>query len=1078
MFGTLLVQLPVVGGHTGGELHIKHEGRRLKWRTAPTGKASPTEASSKPGTVELSYAAFYADCEHQLMPVQSGLRVVLSYNLVHTGPRRGVHGLGLSAEHMQGLAAAVRAWEETPMAEARGHLLALPLEHQYTEFNLSFGGLKGRDHTRVQALLGCGLLEVRLGLLHKHVRGNVSYACLRAAEERRERYDGYGYDSADEESDQADDDEDEDVCMSDVISEGCSVPCWLRPDEARGGGEGGGTADASHSAGASEEGGSTSSEGSSAASSEGGSGARSEGGDGTSSRGGGGISGGGGSGISSDQGGDASGGGGDGGDAAYSNGGGALGSVGGGARGSGGGGARRPILLGSASDISNGSDRPGLCSASQVGADDSDSGELVLRSASQVGVDDNSSDGDSADSGDSDSQDGPSGRVPDSIRDLYGTDLLELLEERVLGNTGIFFDDPDERQVTPYLGNAAPQVAFEYRAAIAVFWPRNRAAAVACGLGFGAGLMRLERLIKAGGDPSDAVQMLEALVELEEGGGGKVLDRVDWSPGPEELLKVLTSPAARAMTGMAAPAAAAAARYVAAAGPKLRKKPPQHAWAAALADAAAKLGAPVFDEAVVGFVAACACSHLEVCGQLATSAALPQRLRPGVCDSLLDALLAPTAFAQLPAPDLCRVAALVTHPRHHRRLRARAAAFADAVLARSDRQDVLREVLGSLMNGAIMNGEEQRKQQQLQPHVERLARERLRELEEATAGGEPVLSWEQPSARLPAYPQIQAFLRGPQQSACFSHGFRNIAEAREFATTVFGTLGRLVWRNGYCVTVEAGGAGRNAYIRVTKGTAPYDRALAKWRADAAERSRVRQLLGLEPPPPPAPAPPPPAAAGARAAGAAAPGGWAAAPAAATAPKRAAAPALGHVPASKRAAAPAQAPAPARAAAAPAAGPGPGPALAGHRLQLPNGGAAAAGGNGGAPVAAAALAAPAPAAAAGAPAPSSHVAMQQQIWAMHVQLREQYAQAMGAGACGGTGPGAGAGAGMSAAPSGTAGGAAMGPAAGQPAGAGSGGPVQQRALMPLQPQQAYVAQPPLGLAQWQQQPGWAGMPYGA
>ncbi|KAG2499200.1 hypothetical protein HYH03_002781 [Edaphochlamys debaryana] len=127
-----------------------------------------TEASGKPGTVELSYAAFYADCEHQLMPVQSGLRVVLAYNLVRTGPRKGVNTLGLSAEHMEGLAAAVRAWEEAPSAEARGHLLALPLEHKYTETNLSFGGLKGRDHTRVQALLGCGLLEVRLGLLHKH----------------------------------------------------------------------------------------------------------------------------------------------------------------------------------------------------------------------------------------------------------------------------------------------------------------------------------------------------------------------------------------------------------------------------------------------------------------------------------------------------------------------------------------------------------------------------------------------------------------------------------------------------------------------------------------------------------------------------------------------------------------------------------------------------------------------------------------------------------------------------------------------------------------------------------------------
>lgn len=41
-------------------------------------------------------AAFYADCEHELFPLKSGIRLVLLYNLVRKGlktPRLAVEGL-------------------------------------------------------------------------------------------------------------------------------------------------------------------------------------------------------------------------------------------------------------------------------------------------------------------------------------------------------------------------------------------------------------------------------------------------------------------------------------------------------------------------------------------------------------------------------------------------------------------------------------------------------------------------------------------------------------------------------------------------------------------------------------------------------------------------------------------------------------------------------------------------------------------------------------------------------------------------------------------------------------------------
>lgn len=67
MFGTLIIQLP--SWHQGGALVVrKGVERRFNW--------SP---DSKDG---YRYAAFFADCEHELERVNAGYRLVLLYNLV------------------------------------------------------------------------------------------------------------------------------------------------------------------------------------------------------------------------------------------------------------------------------------------------------------------------------------------------------------------------------------------------------------------------------------------------------------------------------------------------------------------------------------------------------------------------------------------------------------------------------------------------------------------------------------------------------------------------------------------------------------------------------------------------------------------------------------------------------------------------------------------------------------------------------------------------------------------------------------------------------------------------------------
>lgn len=68
MVGSLVVTLP--SSFKGGALVVEHGGEVATYR------------SSKES---LSFVAFYADCRHQIRPVKSGYRVVLTYNLLLDG---------------------------------------------------------------------------------------------------------------------------------------------------------------------------------------------------------------------------------------------------------------------------------------------------------------------------------------------------------------------------------------------------------------------------------------------------------------------------------------------------------------------------------------------------------------------------------------------------------------------------------------------------------------------------------------------------------------------------------------------------------------------------------------------------------------------------------------------------------------------------------------------------------------------------------------------------------------------------------------------------------------------------------
>ena len=165
MFGTLLIQLP--SPHLGGELTIRHAGREESIDLSATDCA------------ELGFAAFYADCEHEVRPVTAGHRLCLVFNLLRgvaadeppaTAPSYGAE-IALAAR-LIGLAFAA--------ADAPRKLVWL-LEHQYTQAELGFEALKGVDAAVggvLRRAAGAAACDAHLAVMHIEESGpaEVQYA--------------------------------------------------------------------------------------------------------------------------------------------------------------------------------------------------------------------------------------------------------------------------------------------------------------------------------------------------------------------------------------------------------------------------------------------------------------------------------------------------------------------------------------------------------------------------------------------------------------------------------------------------------------------------------------------------------------------------------------------------------------------------------------------------------------------------------------------------------------------------------------------------------------------------------------
>lgn len=179
MFGTLVVCLP--SAHEGGDVVVRHCGETKTFKTS--------------GATQ-SFACWYSDVSHEVLPVTHGYRVVLTYNLAHE-PGVERPSAGLQKTQTRKLRHKLRRWLKGGLDGGELDHVYYGLDHEYTEASVSSKALKGRDEAVVQTLhsLASRLdFDVLLALTEKMEMGSPVGGDYERHHYNRQGRRGYGRD--------------------------------------------------------------------------------------------------------------------------------------------------------------------------------------------------------------------------------------------------------------------------------------------------------------------------------------------------------------------------------------------------------------------------------------------------------------------------------------------------------------------------------------------------------------------------------------------------------------------------------------------------------------------------------------------------------------------------------------------------------------------------------------------------------------------------------------------------------------------------------------------------------------------
>lgn len=133
MIGTLVISLP--SKHEGGEVHLSHSNRRHVF------------ATSDFSSFDLAALAWYSDVTHEIKPISSGYRLVITYNLVQQ--RGSPPSAGTFVEQQAQLQALLQKWTSALQSKKR---VIYKLDHKYSQSSLSIHNMKGRDAQLIRCL--------------------------------------------------------------------------------------------------------------------------------------------------------------------------------------------------------------------------------------------------------------------------------------------------------------------------------------------------------------------------------------------------------------------------------------------------------------------------------------------------------------------------------------------------------------------------------------------------------------------------------------------------------------------------------------------------------------------------------------------------------------------------------------------------------------------------------------------------------------------------------------------------------------------------------------------------------------
>ena len=202
MVATLVVALP--SSYEGGELVIRHDGQEqtIDFRGADD------------NPFHIHYAAFYADCEHEIRPLRKGYRLCLVDNLTLAKSTQTISA-PRDSEHLERIGRLLREWS----ADDSARKLAITLEHRYTQDGLAWDALKGVDRAKARVLFeasrqaGC---KAYLALLTLWESGSAEDA----------DGGGYGYGRRRRGRDEDDDDDASEYVMDEVFDTRLTAAHW------------------------------------------------------------------------------------------------------------------------------------------------------------------------------------------------------------------------------------------------------------------------------------------------------------------------------------------------------------------------------------------------------------------------------------------------------------------------------------------------------------------------------------------------------------------------------------------------------------------------------------------------------------------------------------------------------------------------------------------------------------------------------------------------------------------------------------------------------------------------------------